>query len=126
MCAIRVVIADDDRGIRKSLRTLLRIEGDMDIIGEAADGLEAKALVRDLQPDVVLMDVEMPRMDGIEATRRIKHETPGTRVIVISVYETNLREACEAGADSFVLKDCGRTRLVEEIRRTVPAPVGRR
>ena len=84
MQAIRVLIADDDRCVRKCLTRLLGMENGIEIVGEAGDGVEAAALTQLLQPDVVLMDVEMPRMGGIESTRTIKRLAPSTRVLVKS------------------------------------------
>jgi NarL family two-component system response regulator LiaR len=118
MQPIRVLIADDDRCIRRTLRMLLRIERDMEIVGEAADGMEATVLADELKPDVVLMDVEMPGMNGIEATRSIKQRDPAARIVVLSVYDSMRPEACKAGADCFLLKDCGRVKLAETIRMT--------
>ena len=116
MPAIRVLVADDDRCIRKCLGTLLCSEDGIQVVGEAADGVEATVKAQELEPDVVLMDVEMPRMGGIEATRSIKRHHPATRVVVISVYDAAMNEALQAGADCFLLKDCGRTRLADAIR----------
>src|SRR5262249_32447174 len=120
MRTIRIVIADDDRFIRKSLKTLLRIEEDIEVVGEAADGSEAVVLIEELEPDVALVDVEMPDMNGIETTRRIKQCRPHSRVVVFSVYDTARMEAWNAGADGFLLKDCGRAMLVEAIRGALP------
>ena len=93
------------------------MENGIEIVGEAGDGVEAAALTQLLQPDVVLMDVEMPRMGGIESTRTIKRLAPSTRVLVLSVYEGPQADAVEAGADCFLLKDCGRSILAAAIRR---------
>ena len=121
MHPIRIVIADDDRCIRKSLVTLLRAESGLEIVGEAADGLEALHLAEELKPDLVLMDVQMPRMCGIEATRLIKQRNPDTGVIVLSVYDTVKSDALCAGADCFLLKDCGRPQLISTITQWLGA-----
>ena len=123
---VRIVIADDDRYIRKSLKMLLLTEGDLEVVGEAEDGLEALALTERLDPDLVLIDVQMPRMCGIEATRIIKQRNPRTGVIVLSVYDTARGEARSAGADGFLLKDCGRPQLIATVKEwvsAVPAPL---
>ncbi len=126
MPAIRVLLSDDDRCIRKCLGTLLCSEEGIEVVGEAADGVEATAKAQELEPDVVLMDVEMPRMGGIEATRSIKRRHPSTRVVVFSVYDAAMHDALQAGADCFLLKDCGRARLAEAIRSAGQAGVPQR
>ena len=103
---VRVVIADDHRIFRQGLVALLRAEGNIDVVGEAADGAEAVDMARALRPDVVIMDVSMPKMNGIEATRQITAELPGLRVIGLSMHEDETIAASmrEAGAVDFVTK----------------------
>ena len=104
---IRVLLADDHRIIRLSLSGLLRGAGGVEVVGEAVDGEDALAKVAELQPDVVLMDVNMPRLDGVEATRRLKAQHPHVRVIALSMHETDDRERdmFDAGAERYVVKD---------------------
>lgn len=103
---VRVVLADDHAILRQSLRMLLGARPEIDIVGEANDGREAIALCERLKPDIVLMDVSMPEMNGIEATRQLKRSCPATRVIVLSAYgdQDQLREALRAGALGYVIK----------------------
>jgi DNA-binding NarL/FixJ family response regulator len=105
--AVRVVIADDQLLFREGLRTLLSVRPDIDVVGEAADGEEAVALVESLQPAVVLMDLRMPRLDGIQATARIRDRCPSTAVLVLTTFDddANLFGALRAGAVGYLLKD---------------------
>jgi len=114
---IRVVIADDHPVVREGLRIMLKTRG-MVLVGEAATGSEAVERVRELKPDVVLMDVRMPGMDGLEATAMVKQEAPSTPVIMITSHESKdyLRRAIEAGAAGYILKGMSRDALVEAIR----------
>jgi DNA-binding NarL/FixJ family response regulator len=100
----RVLVADDQRPTRQGLRALLAFMPDVQWVGEAADGCEAVVLVAQQRPDVVLMDVRMPVMDGLEATRRIKSRQPGVKVIMLSMYAEYQTEALAAGADTFLVK----------------------
>lgn len=116
---IQVVIADDQQLIRAGFRMLLDDEPDIDVVAEASDGGEATALAQRLTPDVVLMDVRMPRMDGIEATRRIAATCPDdVHVLVVTTYEVDeaVFEALRAGANGFVLKDIAPDDLVRAVR----------
>ena len=101
---IRVLIADDRRRSRSGLRALLATRSEIEVIGEAVDGREALRLAEEYRPDVVLMDVRMPRMDGLEATRCIKAQCPEVKVIVLTLYTAHQPQALEAGADAFVSK----------------------
>jgi DNA-binding NarL/FixJ family response regulator len=106
MSDIRVLIVDDISQVRQDLRTLLTLAGGIDIVGEAGDGAEAVRLAGNLQPEVVLMDLEMPVMDGLEAARRIKKEQPQCRVIILTIYDDQAEreKAFLSGADLFLEK----------------------
>jgi len=113
-----VLVADDQALVRDGFRMILEVEPDIEVVGEASDGTEAVELVRRLQPAVVLMDVRMPRMDGLEATRRITRAGSSTRVLILTTYDADeyLYEAMKAGASGFLLKDVRRESLVHAIR----------
>lgn len=116
---ITVVIADDQAVIRAGLRMIIDNEPDMTVLGEGADGAEALRLVRELSPDVVLMDVRMPQMDGIEATRRIRESgSDGTAVLVLTTFEEDeyVFGSLQAGAAGFLLKDAEPEALLAAIR----------
>jgi DNA-binding NarL/FixJ family response regulator len=112
-----VVLADDQELVRSGFRLILELAG-MEIAGEARDGREAVELARTERPDVVLMDVRMPAMDGIEATRRISQAGLPSRVLMLTTFDLDeyVYEALRAGASGFLLKDAGRERLVEAVR----------
>ncbi len=115
---IRVLLADDHRIFRQALVGLLEAEGDIDVVGEAADGAEAMELVRTLEPDVVIMDVNMPNMNGIDATRQIVADRPGVRIVGLSMHEDQAIAASmrEAGAVDFVTKSGPPDALISAIR----------
>jgi NarL family two-component system response regulator LiaR len=117
----RVVIADDHGLVREGLRAVLEGEPDLEVVGEAEDGNQALEVCRTLGPDLVLMDVRMPEVDGLEATRKIKEEMPNTSVIMVTMHENPdyLLEAIRAGAAGYILKDASAERLVEAVRRTL-------
>ena len=126
---IRVLVADDHPVVRSGLVGMLDIEDDLVVVGEAADGEEALLRVADLAPDVVLMDLRMPRLDGAGATARIVAEHPATRVLILTTFDTDgdIVRAVEAGATGYLLKDTPRAQLVEAVRaaargETVLAP----
>jgi DNA-binding NarL/FixJ family response regulator len=100
----KVLIADDNVRARFGLRVLLSLRPEIEVVGEAADGFEAVDVVRDRQPDVALMDVRMPLLDGLEAARQIKACWPQIRIILTSMVASHRAEALAAGADMFVLK----------------------
>jgi DNA-binding NarL/FixJ family response regulator len=117
MTARRLLIVDDVSQVRADLRTLLPLAGNIEIVGEAANGLEAVHLTKVLKPDVVLIDLEMPVMSGYEAIRRIKGQSPSCRVIALSIhsYPEALDKACQSGADAFIVKGAPLASLVQEI-----------
>ena len=102
---IRLVIADDRPHARRALRALLATQAGFEVVGEASDGVEAIAIVERLRPDLVLLDVRMPRLDGVTATARIKARWPAVRVVAHSLAIERRAEALAAGADVFVSKD---------------------
>jgi DNA-binding NarL/FixJ family response regulator len=117
----RLLIADDHALVREGLRTMLSGEEGLHVVAEANDGQEALSYCRKLRPDLVLMDVRMPVMDGLEATRRIKQEMPQTSVVMVTMHENPdyLFEAVKAGAAGYVLKDASGERLLGAVRRTL-------
>ncbi len=119
MTPIRVVIADDHRLMRTGLRRLLEMEPDMEVVGEAADGREAIEVSLREHPDVVLMDISMPGLGGIEAARTITGQLEGTRILFLTIHgeEQYVLEAIQAGAAGYVLKDISSATLVEAVRR---------
>jgi DNA-binding NarL/FixJ family response regulator len=102
---VRILIADDRPTTRQGLRALLALLPQVEVIGEAADGRESVALVAECRPDVVLMDMQMPVMDGVEATRRIKEQWPTVRIVALTIHAKYRAEALAAGVDVFLLKD---------------------
>jgi DNA-binding NarL/FixJ family response regulator len=116
--SIRVLLADDQALVRSGFRMILDARPDLEVVGEAGDGREAVELAARLRPDVVLMDVRMPGVDGLEATRRIVASGSATRIIVLTTYDVDefVFAALRAGASGFVLKDVRPAELVEAIR----------
>jgi DNA-binding NarL/FixJ family response regulator len=116
---IRVLVADDHPVVQHGLCTMLELEDDIDVIGRAADGGEAVSQAFSLQPDVILLDVQMPVMDGIEALRRIRAQDPEARVIVLTTYrnEDYIFPSLQAGARGYLLKDATREELAGAIRQ---------
>jgi two-component system, NarL family, response regulator LiaR len=117
----RILIADDHRMMREGLKAVLATEPDLKVVGEVGDGLEAVEACYRLKPDLVLMDVRMPRVDGLEATRRIKEQMPTVIVVILTMNENPdyLMEAIRAGAAGYILKDASGERLVGAVRRTL-------
>jgi len=119
MTAIRVLLVDDVEQVRRDLRTVLTLSSEIEIIGEAADGLEATSLAESLNPDVVLMDLEMPVLDGYEATRQIKSRFPSCKVITLTVhdYESARLKAKQSGVDAFLVKGAPVETIVQTITK---------
>ncbi len=115
MGKIEVLIVDDSAAIRDGLKSILRAYPDIDVVGEAGSGLEAIIMVEQLQPEVVLMDAQMPEMDGIESTREIKERWPNIKVLFLTVHTGYIQDALAAGADDYLLKDSGRQELLQAI-----------
>jgi len=116
---MKVVVADDQTAVREGLVTILELMPGVDVVGAAADGAEAVALTAEHEPDVVLMDLRMPRVDGVEATRQIRERHPGTQVVVLTTYadDDSILGALSAGALGFLTKNAGR----DEIRLALEA-----
>ncbi|HVR33871.1 MAG TPA: response regulator transcription factor [Acidimicrobiia bacterium] len=116
---IRVLVADDEALVRSGIRLIVESQPDLEVVGEASDGAQAALLARDLKPHVVLMDVQMPLVDGVEATRRIlRSMTPDVRVLMLTTFDRDeyLYEAMKAGASGFLLKSTPPEQLVNAIR----------
>lgn len=118
---IRILIAEDHAVVRQALSVMLGMESDVTVVGEAVDGEQAVALCQELDPDLVLMDVRMERMDGVEATRILRGICPDTSILILTGFgdEEILLQAVEAGAHGFLLKDASSEELVEAIHRLV-------
>jgi DNA-binding NarL/FixJ family response regulator len=117
----RLILADDHHLLRRGFRSLLSNEPGLEVVGEASNGLQAIEMCRYLKPDLILMDVRMPEMDGITATRKIKNEHPGVGVLMVTMHENPdyLFEALDAGAAGYVLKDAPADRLINAVHRTL-------
>ncbi|MFD4502418.1 response regulator [Streptomyces sp. NPDC058457] len=115
---IRVVIADDQQMVRQGFTVLLNAQPGIEVVGQAVDGLDAVAKVAELTPDVVLMDIRMPELGGIEATRRIVGESPHIKVLVLTTFDLDeyVYEALRSGASGFLLKDASADKLAEAVR----------
>ena len=116
MEAIRILLVDDHQVVREGLRRMLELETDLRVVGEASDSHEVIAQAESLYPEVVLMDIKMPGMDGIELTRRLKEKCPFCNVIILTLYDEYLTQAVKAGAVGYLLKDIRREELVRAIR----------
>jgi len=118
---IRVVVADDQRVVREGLTMVLGLMPELEVVGAASDGAEAVALAERLDPDVVLMDLRMPRCDGVEATRLLRERRPGVRVVVLTTYsdDRSVLDALRAGARGYLTKDAGGPEIREALRRVL-------
>lgn len=118
MSRIKILLADDQPMVLEGIRQMLEAQDDIEVIGEALDGVEALALAGELHPDVVLLDISMPRMSGIEALPLIKKATPETSIVILSMHdrEAYILEVLHAGAIGYVLKTASASHLLEAIR----------
>ncbi len=116
---IRVLLVEDQRLLREGMRTLLSLENDIDVVGEASDGREALAAAMTHRPDVVLMDVRMPVMNGVEATRALRASLPGTRILILTTFDDDqlVMEALTEGASGYLTKDLPAGEIAEAVRR---------
>jgi DNA-binding NarL/FixJ family response regulator len=117
----RLLVVDDHDLMRETTRLMLEGEPDLEVVGEAVNGRHALELCRQLRPDLVLMDVRMPEMDGLAATRAIKEELPAISVLLLTAHESDdyRREGASAGATGYVLKDAPRRQLLETVREAL-------
>jgi DNA-binding NarL/FixJ family response regulator len=115
---VRVLIAEDQALVRRGTSVLLSMEPDMEVVGQACDGIEAVSMAKQLHPDIVLMDLHMPRLGGVAATREITRDLPGTQVLVLTTLndDETVFEAVRAGAHGYLLKDVTEQELLETIR----------
>ena len=116
MAPIRILLVEDHQVVREGLRRMLQMEPDLQVVGEAAGGEEGLALLATLEPDIVIADIKMPGMDGIEFTRRAKQQSPTCNVVVLTLYDEFLSTALEAGAVGYLRKDVRREELVQAVR----------
>jgi DNA-binding NarL/FixJ family response regulator len=118
MTNIRVLLADDQDIIRTGLTIILNHQPDLEVVGQAADGIEAVDLAKQLQPDVILMDIKMPRLNGIQATRQIMTALPRTQIIILTTYDTDdwVFDGIRAGAVGYLLKDASGDNLADAVR----------
>jgi hemolysin D len=116
MDKIKVLISDDNEVVREGLESLLSPHEDITIVGKAVDGLDAVAKAQQLQPDVILMDAQMPNLDGAGATKKIKEIMPDVKILFLTVYGDYVGDALGAGASWYLTKDCRRQDLLEAIR----------
>jgi DNA-binding NarL/FixJ family response regulator len=116
---VRVLAADDQRVVREGLAMLLGLLPDVEVVGTAADGEEVLALAAELKPDVILMDLRMPRMDGVEATRRLRERDPAVKVVVLTTYadDRSVLDALRAGALGYLTKDAGAAEIQQALHR---------
>lgn len=116
MDTVRILVVDDQQVVREGLRRMLELEPDFRVVGEAAEAKEVLTQVESLSPAIILMDIKMPGVDGIELTRQIKAKCPSCHIIMMTLYDEYLPQAIEAGATGYLLKDIKREELVKAIR----------
>lgn len=116
MDTIRIMLVDDHEVVREGVRRMLELEQDMKVVAQASSGREALAQAKALSPEIVLMDIKMPGMDGIETTRLLKQQNPECKVVVLTLYSEYLSHAAQAGADGYIRKDLRREELIQAIR----------
>ena len=116
MDTIRILLVDDHQVVREGLRRMLELEADLRVVGEVADSKEVFTQVELLSPDIILMDIKIPGVDGVELTRQLKEKHPSCNVIMLTLYDEYLVQAIEAGAVGYLLKDIKREELVRAIR----------
>ena len=118
MESIKILIVDDHEVVRNGISAMMGRQQDFEVVGEAQNGLEATAKAQELQPDVVLMDLRMPQLDGVEAMRRIRANSPDIKFIVLTTYDSDeyIFDAIEAGAKGYLLKDASREELFQAVR----------
>ena len=121
MTHVRVLVVDDEAIVRDGLKTIIDLEPDLEVVAEASDGVEALTAVQHHRPDIALVDVQMPNMDGVELTRRLTALTDPPKVVVLTTFDRNeyVYEAMRAGASAFLLKDVRRGQLTDAIRAVV-------
>jgi DNA-binding NarL/FixJ family response regulator len=126
MDAINILLVDDHQVVREGLRRMLELESDLNVVGEASDAREALPQVESLSPEIVLMDIKLGSVDGIELTRQLRETHPSCNVIMLTLYDEYLTQAIEAGAVGYLLKDTNREELVRAIRsvREGRSPLG--
>ncbi len=116
MDPVRILLVEDHQVVREGLRRMLELERDMRVVGEAANGEEGLALLPTLAPDIVITDIKMPGMDGIEFTRRAREQCPDCKIVVLTLYDEYLTSALDAGAIGYLRKDLRREELVQALR----------
>jgi DNA-binding NarL/FixJ family response regulator len=117
MEVIRILLVDDHDVVRSGLGQMLEIEEDLNVVAEASNSEEALKMIDIVFPDVILMDIKMPGMDGVRLTKEIKQRLPSTKIIMLTLHGDYLAQAMEAGASGYILKDIKRLELVDTIRR---------